>query len=834
MKRCFLKQAFLGIIFMIFSLTLFSQTWTFSGQVINELTAEPISFCNVFFKGSNIGTFTDENGFFEFSSPVLHDSLYVTYIGFQDKGIKTNEDLLQHINFSLKSSSVLLMTAVVNAGENPAHPIMRKVIANKPKNKLENLGSYNCNEYAKVEIDLEGIERSINSKLLKSFDYIFEHIDSSSEDQAFLPVYFTETISNISYESSTKKTSKTYLANKATGLENQSVIQFVNDFQEDYNVYENWIDVFGKPFAGPFADKAFGYYEFYLIDSIQVNKEKFYQIKFKPKRKQECTFFGHCWIHADSYAVQDIDMSMSEEVNINFVQKVSIHHEFKKFMDIWIPIKQETKVHVKPLNKVPGMIGRKTSYFYDHLVLPSGKDLFNESQLVSEGLLDKDENYWETERPEQLSKKEQAIYTMVDSMVNIKQYKTISEIIKVAAVGTKEIGPLEVGPYFSLTSNNILEGQRFKFGAWTSSKFSQKVRFGGFAAYGMRDKRFKYGADFKWIINKEPRMLLGASYKNDNDLNTDNDFEVGEGNMLASFFRRDITQKLILDKKTQVYFERYWDTGFYTRILLMHYDRDPVGNLMPNGTGFNFAYQANGNVDAVADTTITSAEIKFKLKYTYKEKFLDTGFSRRSIGSKYPSIGIEYSLGKKGILGSAYDYHKLYLDISHTARLNPIGEMSVLMEAGKTFGQVPFLLSNVHRGNETFFLMNSAFNGMNRYEFVSDQFVSLKLEHHFDGFILNKIPLLRKLNWRSVASFKAVYGSMSTENKAANDLNMFNPNNDKFVGIRAPSSVPYMETGIGVENILKIFRVDALWRLNYLDNPETIPFAVKVGVDMRF
>jgi len=835
MSRCLNKQALLSIIFTLFSLTIFSQTWTFSGHVKDESTSEAIAFCNVFFKGTNIGTFTDENGFFEFSSPELHDSLHVTYVGYQDLAIPTTSANDQAINFLLQPSAVLLETAVVQAGENPAHPIMKMVIANKSKNQLKNLGDYNCKEYCKVEIDLEGLEKLKNNKLLKSFDYVFEHVDSTSEDNAFLPVYFTETISNISFDAEAKKTGKDYLANKASGLENQSVIQFVNDFQEDYNIYENWIEIFGKPFAGPFADRGFGYYEYYLVDSSLVAGDKFYRIKFKPKRKQECTFTGHCWIHAASSAVQEVTMKMSEDVNINYVKMVNIHQAFKNFKGIWIPEKQQTKIHLKPLNKIPGMIGRKSSHFYDHLVIPANTESMDERSLISSSeKLSMDEDYWLQERPEELSIKEQAIYTMIDSMENIKQYKTFSEVIKIIAAGTMELGPLEVGPYFSLTSNNVLEGQRFKIGAWTSSKFSRKVRLGGFIGYGLKDKRFKYGGDLKWILNKNPRMVIGASYKNDNDLNTDNDFEVGEGNMLASFLRRDIAQKLILDKKTQLYFERFWNSGFYARILFMHYDMDPVGHLMADGSGFNFAYLDNGNVDSVADTTVTTAELKFKVKYTYKEKFLDTGFSRRSMGSKYPSIGIEYAIGTKGIMGSEHDYHKLHLDMSHTARFSPFGEMELLLEAGKTFGRVPFLLSNVHRGNETYFLMSNAFNTMNRYEFVSDQFVSLKLDHHFDGYILNKIPLVRKLNWRTVTSFKAVYGSLSKENAAGNQLNMFDPSNVEFVGVRAPSTAPYMETSIGIENILKIFRVDALWRLNYLDNPETIPFAVKVGVDFRF
>ena len=124
---------------------------------------------------------------------------------------------------------------------------------------------------------------------------------------------------------------------------------------------------------------------------------------------------------------------------------------------------------------------------------------------------------------------------------------------------------------------------------------------------------------------------------------------------------------------------------------------------------------------------------------------------------------------------------------------------------------------------------------MNRYEFASDLYFNLVLEHHFDGFILNHIPLMRKLKWRTVASFKAVIGQMSEANKAANAPNLFRiPEIKTYNGVRAPSQEPYMEVGVGIENIFKVLRIDAVWRLNYLDNPEASHFNLVTGMYFFF
>jgi hypothetical protein len=119
----------------------------------------------------------------------------------------------------------------------------------------------------------------------------------------------------------------------------------------------------------------------------------------------------------------------------------------------------------------------------------------------------------------------------------------------------------------------------------------------------------------------------------------------------------------------------------------------------------------------------------------------------------------------------------------------------------------------------------SAFNMMNYFEFASDMYAQATIIHHFDGFFLNHIPLMRKLKWREVATFKWLVGS----------VNSYNKNEIVF-----PSTLytlnhgPYMEAGAGIENIFKFFRVDCFWRLTYLDHPNVAPVGVRVSLQVLF
>ena len=164
--------------------------------------------------------------------------------------------------------------------------------------------------------------------------------------------------------------------------------------------------------------------------------------------------------------------------------------------------------------------------------------------IVLEGSDEHDEAYWQNSRHDSLSKNEKSIYAMVDSLKDMPMFKTWVDYITIFTTGYKILGPIEIGPYFNIYSNNFVEGHRFRVGFRTSNKFSTKYEFGVFAAYGTKDNRFKYGSHLIWVINKQPRRDITMKYFYDLDVSNPNEQEFGQDNILSGLYRRNIPQKL--------------------------------------------------------------------------------------------------------------------------------------------------------------------------------------------------------------------------------------------------------------------------------------------------
>ena len=133
--------------------------------------------------------------------------------------------------------------------------------------------------------------------------------------------------------------------------------------------------------------------------------------------------------------------------------------------------------------------------------------------------------------------------------------------------------------------------------------------------------------------------------------------------------------------------------------------------------------------------------------------------------------------------------------------------LDAMIEGGKIWGALPFPLLQLHNGNETYAYDMSAFNLMNYYEFVSDEYATVSLTHHFNGFFLNKIPIMNELKWREVVSVKAVTGKLN--DKSYDYMN--------FPLTLSDLENPYYEAGIGIENIFQLLRIDFLWRMAYVN-----------------
>jgi hypothetical protein len=820
--------------------TLLSAQFTIRGQVIDQDTKEGIPFANVYFPGTTTGTSTDIDGKYEFTTENIRDSLVASAIGYDPlrRPIST-ENTEQEVNFYLRSSDLTLDEVVVIAGENPANRIVQGIIDNKENIRLAGKESYQYESYSKIELDLENIDEKMRkNKLLKPFDFVFENIDSTSDEKPFLPIYINEIISDVYYVKGAGEPKHAIRAQRATGTNNQTVIEYVKRIHEDYSIYDDWIYVLDKPFVSPFSKSGLGYYEYYIIDSTYINGHWSHKLKFKPKRRQEPTFYGDFWVADTSFAVQRVDMRMSPDVNINLVSRILIHEEFEPRGDYWQPVEKKMVVDFTPSEKAPGMIARRTETYRKMQINQMGtKQQYAEEDefyLLEEVTVEND-SFWQANRHEPLTETEQQIYVMVDSIKNMPIYQTYVQVLETVFVGYFKVGMVEIGPYASAYSFNPVEGDRFRVGIRTNEDFSESLRLGGFLAYGLKDEDFKYGGSLEWLINKRPRIMAGAAYTDDISLNSENSEEFVQGDIFSGLFRRELLQKLIRVREGKVYYERFWKNGLSNRLTILNREMDPYGNIFSDGRGFDYAYLPDPSSLSDIDTTIRTTEIIFKARYAKDERVVEGEFTRSSFGSEHPIIELQYTLGVNGLMGGRYDYHKINLSYRHYFYMNPIGWMSYRINAGKVFGDVPYLLAEVHAGNEGYFVGRDVFNMMTRYEFASDTYASLLLEHHFDGFFFNRVPLFRKLKFRSYATFKAVMGTMSAANLEANRLNAFIPTEENtYPGFRTPDKRPYMEASVGIENILKVFQVEAVWRLSYLDNPQARRFGIRAGVAFYF
>jgi hypothetical protein len=822
-----LKYSFLVLCGMVvFSYDAYAQ-FVISGKVTDAVSDEPIPFANVYMKELRSGGTTDMEGNYKITSSYISDSICVSYIGYAPLCKKLSAQKEQTIHFSLQRSDISLQEIVILPGENPAHIILRKVIEHKEANHKNALRNYQYEAYSKVELDLYDFnEKFTERKIFQPFSFIFHYIDSTTEDKPFLPVFITESLSDVYFAQEPRIRKEIIKATRMSGVRNESIAQFLSSMQQEIDIYNNWPVLLDRSFVSPISDGGLNYYKYYLLDSAIIDGHKCYKLNFVPKGKGAMTFTGEMWIADSSFAVKQLSMEVAPHVNLNFVEKLSVQQQYNLINgEAWMLTKDKITIRFKPMEKMSGIIGRKTLSFRDFRVnmpeMPARFATRAEIETARDVFVDAD-TFWLQHRHESLSESEQAVYQMVDSLSKNKRFNTYVDIFKTIIGGYYVAGAVEVGPYLSTISYNQVQGWRPRIGMRTSNNFSKRVMLGGYAAYGTNNHSFNYGVNGTWLIQKKPRISIGFEHINDADVAATNQADLSQENLLAGFLRRNIPQKLIHLNQTAVFFEKEFPVGFAFKTLLRNKNANPYR--IPGYWDFKYL---SGKDDRYNDSVITrfhTTEASFRLRFAYQEKFLSGEFERVSLGSKKPIVELTYTLGVKNLLLSGFNYHRIDFRLHDRLPVNPIGSFYYDIFCGKIFGRLPYLMLHIPQGNETYFFNTYAFNMMNEYEFAADQYLSVFLRHYFEGFFFNKIPGIRKLKLRELIFLKAMTGSMTAENRYANSLNNF----------IVPGRIPYVEMGAGIENIFKLFRIDFIWRLTYRNQPYTGNFGVRAGMSLSF
>jgi len=235
-------------------------------------------------------------------------------------------------------------------------------------------------------------------------------------------------------------------------------------------------------------------------------------------------------------------------------------------------------------------------------------------------------------------------------------------------------------------------------------------------------------------------------------------------------------------------------------------------------------------------TDIRTTELEGTIRWAPNEQYVQGHNRRVPIYNQYPVFNLRFAQGFH-LLGGDFNYQRLTLDVFKRFHLSPIGMTDVQIEGGKIWGNgLPYFSLLVPRGNQTFAYQDAAFNLMNFLEFTNDAFVSWNVQHYFNGFIFNKIPLLRRLKLREVITFKGVWGSLRDDNNPNlhPELIQFTRNAEGQLETFTLDEKPYMEASVGIANIFKVGRIDLVQRLNYLDNPNVPELFGTKGLGIRF
>jgi hypothetical protein len=798
---------FLSLIILTICLSsqvLQAQKTVLTGKITEAKTGEPIPYATIVFKGTYIGTMSDLNGNFHLSTLTPTASVEISSIGFKKIEILVKPNQTDNINIKLEEDMILTGEVVVKPGENPAIPLFRKIIEHKKENNPADFPSWHSKLYSKTEVDLKNVDRSLRTKkLLKSFDFVFDYIDSlKTEGKAFLPVFFSETFSNYYHESGNSRDREDIVANKASGMTSTMISKFTGKIYEGLNPYDNYLTISDVGLVSPLNTLGLQFYKFYLIDSTFHDGKKYYELSFKPKALQSPTFRGKLWIEGGSYAVTKIDLQLSDKANINFVNNFKYSVEFAKTGEKWTPKNEQIVLDVdiqkNPKSKRIGVIGRKNN-FYEDFTFEKAVDVkiqASERISVHEDAMNKDEKYWETYRPIELQKRELGIYKMVDSIKHVPLYKTTAEYIYMFYYGYRDLGKIELGQYYSFYSSNPVEGNRFKFGARTTMKFNPKLRLNGYAAYGSKDQEYKYSGGFEYYFSKKPKDYLSVQYKHDYEIfgKSKNAFMID--NILNTLLNRTPYNKLNMVNRLEVNYEKEWIANFTNKFSF---------NQTQFFSGPFVKFEAPSG-DIIPSYRVS--ELSLNTRYAPNEYYMQDGYERSTFENSRPIFNLGMSMGIKGLLGGQYNYYKVEAQINQKLLTSPFGFTYNTIQAGKIWGDVPFPMMKIHEGNDTYAYDFYAFNMMNMQEFVSDTYLSLFLEQHFQGYFLNKIPLFRKLKWRELVGVRSLIGSYDPTQHTS----MLFP-----TGMKGLQNNPYTEFSLGLENVFKVFKIVGIWRYNKLD-----------------
>ncbi len=800
------------------------------GTVIDKDMRETLPFCNIYIPQIKEGLVADENGEFYVKIPKRVDSLVFSYLGFQPFTLYLPVENPEELLIEMEEASSELEQIVVYAPkkrkkDKPAWRIYNKVVENKSKNRPTAHDFLQYEEYLKTVLSFYNFSpKLLNRKIIQPFKFVLENYDTTTDGRRYVPLILKEDIYQYYYQKKPKKERKITVAQKVSGIEQAQISSLLDIAVDEMDVYSNELLISGKSFMLPFAEGAWFKYRFYIIDSVQNEQSEWiYHLGFSPSIKGELAFLGEAWIHAPTYAIQKIILKLDKDANINWVNDFSAEQEFTLLKEKhWMLSKDKRTTGIAVTQRKKSKMAHVEQVrSYKNYVIgePIPDSIFADDRMYAANYKKRSHDYWTENRHDSLPNSQNNVYHLIDSLKTTKAYHRYMNFGRTMATGYYKAGPVDIGNLWYAVSKNPIEGLRLRLTIRSNRSMSQKFYYKVYGAYGLEDKKIKYGAELRYKFPHRNFLFneLGVRYTDDYqrfslDSKVSNDHDY----LLNTLLRKGGYRDLVYVKNFGLYNKKEWNAIFTTDISLNYKKYKTLPGLIEFTTT-----NPEGEKQLVDNFQMLHPE--FKLEITPGASFIRTEDRRIFIKGKLPRFTLNYTFSKKGFLGNDFNFQSLGLSVDHILP-SPIGKTKYLFSASKLFGEIPYPLLTIHQGNENFLFQYFKFSNMLEGEFAADQQVSLLLEHNFEGLILNKIPLIKKMRLREVFMFKMAYSSLDKNKTAFLDM----PE-----GLKGLNGF-YSEIGFGIHNILKMFQVQFSWRLTQRDYPDAHNFAVKFWISPDF
>ena len=776
----------------IISCKLLAQETIVVGEVYDANTGVGLANVHVYLQGTEIGTTTNAEGLFLLRSHLEKTrTMIVSAVGYHTERFKIEPHTQAGIDVALREKVGNLGEVFVTPGENPALPLMEKVRARRQQNATTYTGDIASSTALYVsDIQSKHLQRALWKNLQSGM--------IQQDSTYFLPLYWRKQYADSVQEAATLLTETDYQI-------------LLAQLPHSFNFYENNLSIFSANMLSPLAAAGNTYYRYFLIDSTQVEGEKHYLIHFKTKNPFYSTFNGEMTIDSTTCALRHIRVTVPAQNSVNFLRQLTIEQHFAHSN----AIKEESM-----------------NILMDFAIKADSTRLFPTLLLTRHTHMIQADEQYQTSTTHQLSATDSLILPALDSLNNTMLFKTaklVAYAIQTGCIPTNKY--VEIGKVHHVFKMSKQEGLRVGIPFRTTEDLWKNVCLEAMVAYGLGDRAWKGFGQINIAFPTERRHQMYLKYSDEYVYSDVDDFHefLRENNV----FNRQINMVTRMLQGVPFNSAYYYNTMARKQEGRIHFDND-WNNYLETQSYLKIGQLGYGEAtrDYNSQPTIFYATLGATARISFNERKIDWYFQRKHIYNNLPVIYVGAEIGSYQManMPSYRMYGNLQFLLRHQVDLGIAGELDYRLQAGLVFGKVPYPLLHHFAGNQTHTFDPDRFSLMNTYQYAADQHIALHAHWNGKGVLFNMIPGVRYARLRELLVLKVAYGGQRNNHQS---VLAFPTSEIQNYHMLSPLTVPYVEVGAGIGNILRIGEIYGIFRVTHLNDPTpwwAIRFRLKLGM----